>query len=63
VSTSAYYEWLHRSIGPTASELEEAHLINQIRVSFPPNRGGFVDSRSSMIPSRALAPAEVFAGL
>jgi len=31
VSTSAYYEWLHRSTGPTASELDEGYLINQIR--------------------------------
>jgi transposase InsO family protein len=31
VSTSAYYEWLHRSTGPTAPELDEAYLINRIR--------------------------------
>jgi len=31
ISTSAYYEWLHRSTGPTDWELEEAYLINQIR--------------------------------
>jgi putative transposase len=31
ISTSAYYEWLHRSTGPTEWELDEAYLINQIR--------------------------------
>jgi transposase-like protein len=31
ISTSAYYEWLHRSTGPTEGELDEAYLINQIR--------------------------------
>jgi hypothetical protein len=30
VSTSAYYDWLHRSTGPSEPELEEAYLINQI---------------------------------
>jgi putative transposase len=30
ISTSAYYEWLQRSSGPTASELDEAHLVNEI---------------------------------
>jgi transposase InsO family protein len=31
VSTSAYYEWLHRAAGPRDAELDEAYLINQIR--------------------------------
>ena len=31
ISTSAYYEWLHRSTGPTDWELDEAYLINEIR--------------------------------
>ena len=31
ISTSAYYEWLHRSTGPTEGELDEAYLTNQIR--------------------------------
>jgi putative transposase len=31
ISTSAYYEWLHRSTGPTEWELDEAYLTNQIR--------------------------------
>jgi transposase InsO family protein len=30
ISTSAYYEWLHRSSGPTASELDEAYLVNEM---------------------------------
>ena len=31
ISTSAYYEWLHRSTGPTQWELDEAYLTDQIR--------------------------------
>jgi transposase InsO family protein len=31
VSTSAYYEWLQRAVGPTDAELDEAYLVNRIR--------------------------------
>jgi putative transposase len=30
VSTSAYYEWVHRAAGPTAPELDEAYLVNEM---------------------------------
>jgi len=30
VSTSAYYEWLDRTESPTAAELDEAHLVNEM---------------------------------
>jgi len=30
VSTSAYYEWLQRRVGPTEAELDEAYLVNRI---------------------------------
>jgi transposase InsO family protein len=30
VSTSAYYEWLKRAVGPTGAELDEAYLVNHI---------------------------------
>jgi len=30
VSTSAYYEWLQRAVGPTEGELDEAYLVNRI---------------------------------
>jgi transposase InsO family protein len=31
VSTSAYYEWRQRAVGPTSAELDEAYLIDDIR--------------------------------
>ncbi len=30
VSTSSYYDWLQRTVGPTEAELDEAYLINHI---------------------------------
>jgi transposase InsO family protein len=30
VSTSAYYEWLERSLAPSLEEWDEAHLINEM---------------------------------
>ncbi len=30
VSTSAYYKWLDRTESPTAAELDEAHLVNEM---------------------------------
>ena len=33
VSTSAYYDWLARSAGPTDAEWDEALLINEMHTS------------------------------
>ena len=30
VSTSAYYEWLERSLAPSLEEWDEAHLVNEM---------------------------------